>query len=180
MTDQLAKTLAAKVARAFDAVGRRRKGICGKALQELISQELKEEPLDLTDGLVTRRDDPKLGEATAKIHARIKSALAKGQAQLNPEALLEAGPLAHEVITSLRLLRARLKALEALDQSAKTQPGFGRVDAFGGARNTLFPNNREPLDAPVRYPFIWTIKQLKWYHWDGNTNSILEPQTSGG
>jgi hypothetical protein len=177
LTDQLAKNLAAKVAKVFDAVDGAEKAFAEK-LQELISQELKEEPLDLSEGLMTRRDDPNLGEATAKIHASIKSALAKGQAQLNPETLLEAGPLAHEVITSLRLLRARLKALEALDHSTKTQPGFGRVDAFGGARNTLFPNNREPLDAPVRYPFIWTIKQLKWYHWDGNTNSILERNTA--
>src|SRR5262249_3376556 len=83
-----------------------------------------------------------------------------------------------EVITSLRLLRARLETLKAIDHSQKTLPGFGRVDAFGGARNTLFPNNKEPLDAPVRYPFIWTIKdQLKWYHWDGNTQSVLERNT---
>jgi hypothetical protein len=179
LTDKLAKKLGDKIEKAFDTDGGA-EPMFAKKLQDSISQELKEEPLDLdlTRGLVTRLNDPNRKEATAKIQDKIKSALAKGQALFKPETLLEPGPLAEEVITSLRLLRARLKALEAIDNSPKTDPGFGRVDAFGGARNTLFPNNREPLDAPVRYPFIWTIKdQLKWYHWDGNTQSIRERNT---
>src|SRR5207249_1919247 len=71
-----------------------------------------------------------------------------------------------------------LEALKVGIHPVMTPPGFGRVDAFGGARNTLFRNQTGPLDAPVRYPFIWTIKDsLTWYHWDGNTKSRLERNT---
>jgi len=175
-TGPLAKKVGERIEKVFDAVDGPEKRVADK-LHDLIRQELQEKPFDLTRGLVTRPEDPKLQEATSKVNARIKSADAMGSSILTAETLLEAAPFG-EVITSLRLLRARLEALKVGGHPIMTPPGFGRVDAFGGARNTLFPDKAGPLDAPVRYPFIWTIKDtLTWYHWDGNTKSRLERNT---
>lgn len=52
--------------------------------------------------------------------------------------------------------------------------GFGRVDAFGGARNLLFPNDAQPSTAPVSYPYLWGFEKIAWFHYAANTNSILE------
>jgi hypothetical protein len=141
-------------------------------IHELIDQEPKADRLDLTGNLVTGRDGLKKQDIVATLRAKVTSVLPK-------EAFPEPLPLV-EVITALRLLQARLEALLAAEPDVETTPpGFGRVDAFGGARNTLFPKNAGSKDAPVRYPFIWTIKdRLKWYHWDGNTQSILERNTA--
>jgi mono/diheme cytochrome c family protein len=177
LTAQLAKKLADRIERVFDAVETREKLLTEK-LTALIAQELKEKPLDLRRGLVIRAEDGNRKHATAKVHVKLKSSLAAGQTAFNPDALLQPGPLAEEVIICLRLLRARLQTLKTAVHPAETTPSFGRVDAFGNARNTLFPENAGPLTAPVRYPFIWTIKDhLTWYHWDGNTQSRLERNT---
>ena len=64
-----------------------------------------------------------------------------------------------------------------------TEPGPGRIDAFGAARNILFPRDAIRMQSPVSYPFIWDVpdplhQQVKgedaWIHYDGNTNSLLE------
>lgn len=64
-----------------------------------------------------------------------------------------------------------------------TEPGPGRVDAFGAARNLLFPNYAMRMQSPVSFPFIWDVPDttqqrsgadVVWIHYDGNTNSILE------
>ena len=64
-----------------------------------------------------------------------------------------------------------------------TQPGPGRVDAFGAARNLLFPKSAVKMQSPVSFPFIWSVPdntqraagaEVGWIHYDGNTNSILE------
>jgi len=63
-----------------------------------------------------------------------------------------------------------------------TEPGPGRVDAFGAARNLLFPQDAVKMQSPVSFPFIWSVPNnigrkptdFKWIHYDGNTNSILE------
>ena len=63
-----------------------------------------------------------------------------------------------------------------------TEPGPGRVDAFGAARNLLFSQYAVKMESPVSYPFIWSIPdnigrqpaQFEWIHYDGDTNSILE------
>ena len=64
-----------------------------------------------------------------------------------------------------------------------TEPGPGRIDAFGAARNILFPADAVRMQAPVSYPFIWDVpealpQKIKgeevWLHYDGNTNSLLE------
>jgi hypothetical protein len=64
-----------------------------------------------------------------------------------------------------------------------TEPGPGRVDAFGAARNLLFPRDAVKMRSPVSFPFIWDVPDTSqqrseadavWIHYDGNTNSILE------
>jgi hypothetical protein len=65
-----------------------------------------------------------------------------------------------------------------------TEPGPGRVDAFGAARNLLFPQYAVKMQSPVSFPFIWNVPdttqqrsasdEMRWIHYDGNTNSILE------
>ena len=63
-----------------------------------------------------------------------------------------------------------------------TVPGPGRVDAFGAARNLLFPKYAVKMQSPVSFPFIWSVPDnigrkpadFQWIHYDGNTNSILE------
>lgn len=63
-----------------------------------------------------------------------------------------------------------------------TDPGPGRVDAFGAARNLLFSQYAVKMQSPVSYPFIWSVPdnigrkpaEFGWIHYDGDTNSILE------
>jgi hypothetical protein len=65
-----------------------------------------------------------------------------------------------------------------------TEPGPGRIDAFGAARNLLFPKSAMRMQSPVSFPFIWNVPDTtqqrtpadepRWIHYDGNTNSILE------
>ncbi len=63
-----------------------------------------------------------------------------------------------------------------------TEPGPGRVDAFGAARNLLFSQYAVKMQSPVSFPFLWSVpdnigrdpKEVEWIHYDGNTNSILE------
>jgi mono/diheme cytochrome c family protein len=79
--------------------------------------------------------------------------------------------------TTLGLLRARAAFLLQLaggQGRPDTKPGFGRIDAFGGARNFIFPNQNLALNAPISYPHLWPLNQIKWLHWDGNTTSLLE------
>jgi mono/diheme cytochrome c family protein len=76
---------------------------------------------------------------------------------------------------TLLLLKARVAFLLNLAEMPKsTVPGFGRVDAFGNARNIVFPHDALPTLSPVSYPHLWGIDRLEWLHWDANTNSILE------
>src|SRR5262245_5524876 len=85
--------------------------------------------------------------------------------------------------TNIAFLKARLAHV----QNGKllvdgTEPGPGRVDAFGAARNLLYPKNAAKMQSPVSFPFIWSVpdnvgkkpEDVKWIHYDGNTNSILE------
>ncbi len=82
-----------------------------------------------------------------------------------------------DFVNTMRLLKARAEFLVHLatrKDRDPTLPGFGRVDAFGGARNLLFPADAQPLTAPIGYPHLWDIGRTSWYHWDGSTNSLLE------
>lgn len=86
--------------------------------------------------------------------------------------------------TALAFLKARLAYMKNIKLLLDgTEPGPGRIDAFGAARNLLFPKNALRMQSPVSFPFIWdvpdTIQQRSggdavWIHYDANTNSILE------
>jgi mono/diheme cytochrome c family protein len=93
------------------------------------------------------------------------------------------GSFQERLKNDIAFLKARLAHL----QNGKllvdgTVPGPGRVDAFGAARNLLFPKYALKMQSPVSFPFIWSIpdnigrkpEQFQWIHYDGNTNSILE------
>jgi mono/diheme cytochrome c family protein len=82
-----------------------------------------------------------------------------------------------DFVNTMRLLKARAEFIVHLATRKalpSTAPGSGRVDAFGGARNLLFPAEARPLTAPIGYPHLWDIGRTSWYHWDGSTNSLLE------
>jgi hypothetical protein len=61
-----------------------------------------------------------------------------------------------------------------LEMKERTDPGYGRIDAFGTGRDLLFPDSKLGLVAPVRYPSVWEAYRHKWLHWDANTNSVME------
>jgi hypothetical protein len=83
----------------------------------------------------------------------------------------------------ITFLKARLAYVKKGDLIIDgTDPGPGRVDAFGAARNLLFSQYAVKMQSPVSYPFIWSVpdnigrkaSEFWWIHYDGNTNSILE------
>jgi hypothetical protein len=93
------------------------------------------------------------------------------------------GTFRERLKTDIAILKARLAHL----QNGKllvdgTVPGPGRIDAFGAARNLLFPQYALKMQSPVSFPFIWNVpdnvgrkpEEFQWIHYDGNTNSILE------
>jgi hypothetical protein len=88
-----------------------------------------------------------------------------------------------QLLADIALLKARLAYLQNGKLLADgTEPGPGRVDAFGAARNLLFPQYAMKMQSPVSFPFIWSVPDnigrkpadFQWIHYDGNTNSILE------
>jgi len=92
---------------------------------------------------------------------------------------------AERMRTSIAFLKARVAHIRngklLLDG---TEPGPGRIDAFGAARNLLFPGAAMRMQSPVSFPYIWGVPDTTqqraagqgqlWIHYDGNTNSILE------
>lgn len=67
-----------------------------------------------------------------------------------------------------------LKSLGTVGATGSLDGGYGRVDAFGGARNLLFPASAQPATAPVCYPYLWGFSDIAFFHYATNTNSILE------
>lgn len=93
------------------------------------------------------------------------------------------GTFRERLKNDIAFLKARLSHI----QNGKllvdgTEPGPGRVDAFGAARNLLFPQYAVRMQSPVSFPYIWSVpdnigrkpEDFQWIHYDGNTNSILE------
>jgi hypothetical protein len=88
------------------------------------------------------------------------------------------------LVHNIAFLKARLAYLKNGQLLVTgTEPGPGRVDAFGAARNLLFPKYAIRMQSPVSFPFIWDVPDTTqqrsdsngvWIHYDGNTNSILE------
>ncbi len=102
----------------------------------------------------------------------------------NGSAVLQGQTFAARFRRDLAFLKARLAYVKngklLLDG---TEPGPGRIDAFGAARNLLFPKNAVRMTSPVSFPFLWDVPDTTqqrsgndavWIHYDGNTNSILE------
>jgi mono/diheme cytochrome c family protein len=81
---------------------------------------------------------------------------------------------------SYGLLLSRLEFLTTLASlhtggEQVTSPGPGRIDAFGNARRLVFSKApKVSLNAPVSFPHLWGVRQRDWFHWDGNTNSLME------
>jgi mono/diheme cytochrome c family protein len=67
-----------------------------------------------------------------------------------------------------------LRSLGTVTGAGSLNGGYGRVDAFGGARNLLFPASAQPATAPVAYPYLWGFGDTAFFHYAANTNSILE------
>ena len=67
-----------------------------------------------------------------------------------------------------------LKSLGTIEAMGSLDGGYGRIDAFGGARNLLFTASAQPATAPVCYPYLWGFSDIAFFHYAANTNSILE------
>ena len=151
-----------------------------------------------------RNLDPKAREELRNLIPSFKRDLFEASAGASQEKLLQAlqqeGAVLPKVVELLRtelkskdegdllvrflkaygLLYSRLDFLRTLKSLHKggeqvTSPGPGRIDAFGNARRLVFKNAPKiPLNSPVSFPHLWGVGQLKWFHWDGNTNSFME------
>ena len=90
------------------------------------------------------------------------------------------GERVDDIGTDIDLAKATLSYIEAmptLKEMATVANGYGRVDAFGVARNLLFganPKNLRPHNAPVSFPHIWGIETTAWLQWGANMNSVME------
>ena len=93
------------------------------------------------------------------------------------------GTFRERLKTDIAFLKARLAHIRNGKLLVDgTEPGPGRVDAFGAARNLLFPQYAVKMQSPVSFPFVWNVPDnidrkpgdFKWIHYDGDTNSILE------
>jgi RoxA-like, cytochrome c-like len=103
-----------------------------------------------------------------------KTSLSKLPKPADQEKALQS--MAEEIVVTIRLLKARLDFLKRIAHIGKTgltEWGPGRVDAFGSVRALFFDENYLP-NAPVSYPHLWNFSQVPWFHYDGNTTSILE------
>jgi hypothetical protein len=70
-----------------------------------------------------------------------------------------------------------IEAMPMLKDMATVTNGYGRVDAFGVARNLLFggnEQNRRPQNAPVSLSYIWGMEHTHWLQWGANMNSVME------
>jgi hypothetical protein len=179
MQSPLSKKSAELVGRLAAKAEKPAERIFASAAMETIGKELARKPINLRKGMVTRNSgDSAIAAAKAKLKDDLATPLASLKL-LNLPLLpgqVEFTESLHNLVATVRLLRARLEILTQSDgdQSGKVTAGFGRVDAFGAARNRLFPDDPIILNAPVRFPFIWEIPVLPWYHWDANTTSALE------
>jgi len=88
---------------------------------------------------------------------------------------LDALPLVKATLDYLRSMKTVSEM--ALVENGAVENGYGRVDAFGVARNLLFgsdPRNLRPQNAPVSFPHMWGLKNTAWLQWGANINSVME------
>ncbi|HET6762155.1 MAG TPA: hypothetical protein VFH27_00750 [Longimicrobiaceae bacterium] len=96
---------------------------------------------------------------------------------LSPAKRIEA--FLSDVVLTYRLMKSRVAGFRRILPSVDTvYAGPGRVDAFGRARNSIYPPSSVPLTAPVDYPWLWgmvdSAGRSVWFHYDGNTNSFMQ------
>jgi hypothetical protein len=80
-------------------------------------------------------------------------------------------------LDTAQAFKGYIDAMPLLKDMATVKNGYGRVDAFGVARNLLFgsnANNRRPQNAPVSLPHIWGMENTAWLQWGANMNSVME------
>ena len=164
-------------------------------LTELLREEAKRPPIDLSAHVVLRADSPQRPAATRRLESALTANVATQRVTRNLPSVAtasseirstgDAAALQRDIlpafvtdaVTTFRLLKARVAfivQLASADGTGDLPPGFGRLDAFGGARNLLWRSSAKPQNAPVSYPDLWSFDGLEWVHWDGNTTSILE------
>lgn len=125
--------------------------------------------------LMQRYHDLRLEGTQQRLHAAARRH--RGLAG-DAEALAASLHSLREIPVIVRMLRDRLQLLQSiignLPPVTSTHDGPGRVDAFGVARNRLYPHTPVPTTAPVSYPHLWGFAQNVWLHYDANTTSVME------
>ncbi len=124
------------------------------------------------------------GTRTAQMKARLSAELASGKvrveaalAKLEPQKrAAEIEPVLASAAEVAKLLEERAKVLVSeASGKVKVVAGSGRADAFGNVYHRLFAKQgAPPAFAPVSFPQIWEASRTPWYHYDGNTDSIIE------
>ncbi len=107
--------------------------------------------------------------------AKVPSAPASGSLSDRVQQKLDALSLVKATLDYLRSMKT-VSEMAAVENGA-VENGYGRVDAFGVARNLLFggdPRNLRPQNAPVSFPYMWGLKTTAWLQWGANINSVME------
>ena len=80
-------------------------------------------------------------------------------------------------VETAQAFKGYIEAMPMLKDMTTVPNGYGRVDAFGVARNLLFggdERNRRPQNAPVSLSYIWGLENTAWLQWGANMNSVME------
>jgi mono/diheme cytochrome c family protein len=152
-----------------------------KALRQIHSDEMKPAPKGpqpkqgKTQGITM----PKTELLSKELNAVLRMAVAPESPLANlPEAQRQGAitRLLSEFRRNVSLLKNRVAILQTLAQLdvTQTRAGYGRIDAFGTARNLLFPKFAAPSQSPVSYPHLFNLPDIVWFHWDANMNSAIE------
>jgi mono/diheme cytochrome c family protein len=169
-----------------------------RRLHALLREEAARPGISHGEGLGGRDDDPADLELRARYVALRDSARIAGVTGTRPNAIDALARKIHaderraeadlhdyveDLVVGVRLLRDRLQTLKEFTPGPRhqqpsslprTSSGPGRVDAFGVARNLIYPNDPVPVNAPVSYPWLWGFARNVWLHYDANTNSVME------
>ena len=141
-------------------------GLSLEDLEKISAAQLKNSGLASSKSL---EDLQKFGQASAdSVLNQIASTPEERSARL--------GISFNDIRTQFQLLLARVEFLKTLTNLpvGGTPSGLGRLDAFGNARDLLWPNSPVPLTAPVSYPALWNFPDEEYLHWDANTTSVIE------
>jgi cytochrome c5 len=169
-----------------------------RRLHALLAEEAARTGISHGEGLGGRDDDRADRELRARytaLHDSARIAAVTGTRPNAPAALArkihpderraeaDLQDYVEDLVVGVRLFRDRLRALKEFTPAPQhqqppslphTPSGPGRVDAFGVARNLIYPNDPVPVTAPVSYPWLWGFTLNAWLHYDANTNSVME------